>query len=119
MARIMIADDNPSVRLLISALVTDAGHEVVLQAKNGQEALSAYFNAKPDLLIVDYRMPVMDGISLIEQITKVDPEVKVLLCTASTDALGNDSRLIKDIAVISKPFDNNEFLGLVAVALEN
>lgn len=119
MARIMIVDDNFSIRLLISTLITDAGHEVVLQATNGQEALNAYFNTKPDLLIVDYQMPVMDGISLIEEITKDDPAVKVLLCTGSIEELGNDTRIPKDVAVLSKPFDNNEFLGLVTAALLN
>lgn len=118
MARIMIVDDNFSIRLLISALITDAGYEVVLQATNGQEALNAYFNTKPDLLIVDYQMPVMDGISLIKEIKKDDSAVKVLLCTGSIDVLENDG-LTKDIAVLSKPFDNNELLGLVTAALEN
>ncbi|WP_339301790.1 hypothetical protein NSQ80_06125 [Paenibacillus sp. FSL K6-2441] len=50
MARILIADDSPSIRFLISALVTEASHEVVLQAKDGLEALNAYHETNPDLL---------------------------------------------------------------------
>jgi len=115
----MIVDDNPSIRFLISALVTDAGHEVVLQAKDGLEALNAYFYTNPDLLIVDYQMPIMDGISLIEEISKHDPNLKVLICTGSVEELKFDSRKSKDVQVITKPFDNDEFIESVSAALES
>ncbi|KIL41933.1 hypothetical protein SD70_03375 [Gordoniibacillus kamchatkensis] len=58
MARILIADNNPSIRFLIAVLVTKSGHEVVEQANDGLEALNAYSKTNPDLLIVDYKMPI-------------------------------------------------------------
>jgi two-component system, chemotaxis family, chemotaxis protein CheY len=117
MARIMIVDDSPSIRNLISILVTQAGHEVVLQAKNGQEALKAYSDTNPDLLIVDYQMPVMDGITLIQEISKDDLYLRVLMCTASIEELNCDSRMTRDVPVISKPFDNDDFIESVSAAL--
>jgi len=117
MARILIADDNPSIRLLISALVTEAGHEVVLQVKDGIEALKAYYETNPDLLIVDYKMPILDGITLINEITKDDPEAKVLMCTGSFEEIENVKRLKKGVMVLPKPFDINEFNESVATTL--
>jgi two-component system, chemotaxis family, chemotaxis protein CheY len=117
MARIMIVDDSPSIRNLISILVTQAGHEVVLQAKNGQEALKAYSETNPDLLIVDYQMPIMDGISLIQEISKDDLYLRVLMCTGSIEELKCDSRMSGDVLVISKPFDNDDFIESVSAAL--
>lgn len=119
MARIMIADDNPSVRFLISALVTQAGHEVVLQAENGLEALNAYFEANPDLLIVDYQMPILDGISVINAITRDAPDARVLMCTGSIDKVKCDLMMNKDITVISKPFDIDEFIQVLKKTLTN
>ncbi|NHN34961.1 response regulator [Paenibacillus agricola] len=119
MARIMIADNSPSVRFLISILVTQAGHEVVLQANNGREALNVYFETKPDLLIVDFQMPIMDGISLIEEITKEDPDAKVMICTGSIEKLQCDSRMNKGVTVIAKPFNNKDFIESVSTALKN
>jgi two-component system chemotaxis response regulator CheY len=119
MAKIMIADDSTSIRQLISILVTQAGHEVVLQAKNGLEALKAYSETNPDLLIVDYQMPFMDGISLIQEISKNHPYLRVLMCTASIEELQSDSRMNRDVPVISKPFDNDDFIESVSAALAN
>jgi two-component system chemotaxis response regulator CheY len=119
MARIMIADVSPSVRFLMSTLVIQAGHEVVLQANNGCEALNAYFETNPDLLIVCFQMPIMDGISLIEEIMKEDPAAKVLMCTGSIEKLQCDSRMDKGVTVIAKPFDNNDFIESVSTALAN
>lgn len=119
MARIMIADDSPSVRRLISILVTQAGHEVVFQANNGLEVLNAYFEANPDLLIVDFQMPIMDGISLIEELAKEDPHAKVIMCTGSIEKLQSDSRMNKDVMVIEKPFDNNDFIQSISTVLAN
>jgi two-component system chemotaxis response regulator CheY len=117
MARIMIADDSPSVRFLISTLVIQAGYEVVLQANNGREALNVYFETNPDLLIVGFQMHIMDGISLIEEIMKEDPAAKVLICTGSIEKLQCDSRMDKGVTVIAKPFDNNDFIESVSTAL--
>ncbi|MCY9667553.1 response regulator [Paenibacillus alginolyticus] len=119
MARILIADDSPSIRFLITTLVTEAGHEVVLQAKDGLEALNAYYETNPDLLIIDYKMPIMDGITLIDEITKDDPDAKFLMCTGSFEEIENVIRLKKDVKVLQKPFDINEFFESVATTLAN
>lgn len=118
MAKIMIVDNNPTIRLLISILVTQAGHEVVVEASNGLEALGVYFKTNPDLLIVDFQMPIMDGIALINEILKVDPDVKVLMCTGSIDQLQSDLRMKKNVPMVTKPFDNDDFIESVTAVLE-
>jgi two-component system chemotaxis response regulator CheY len=61
----------------------------------------------------------MDGISLIKEIAKNDPDLKVLMCTGSIEKLQFDSRMNKGITVIAKPFDNNDFMESVSTALAN
>jgi two-component system chemotaxis response regulator CheY len=117
LARVLIADDSPSIRLLIAALVTKAGHEVVLQAKDGLEALKAYHETNPDLLIVDYKMPILDGITLVEMIIKEDPRARILMCTGSFEELKNTIRLKRGVIVLPKPFDIKEFFDSVAKTL--
>lgn len=116
MARIMIADDHSSIRLLISSLVTQAGHEVVLEASDGLDALHGYFEVKPDLFILDIQMPKLDGVSVVKQVRRADPKAKILLCSGlfeANDRLG----LEKGVYTIRKPFDVNEFMRTVNAAL--
>ncbi|WP_019121853.1 response regulator [Brevibacillus massiliensis] len=117
MARVLIAEDHPTVRMLISELVTNSGHEVVSEVGNGLEALHSYFVTKPDLMIVDYQMPCMDGISLIEEVLKIDSGVKVMVCSAAIDQKEIRSRINKNIPVVTKPFDNDKFVTSMLFAL--
>jgi len=117
MARVLIAEDHAPVRWLISELVTISGHEVVSEASNGLEALTSYLTTKPDLIIVDYQMPCMDGISLIEEVMKFDPSVKVIMCSANIIPSELQSRLNKSIPFVSKPFDNDKFMNMLQVVL--
>jgi len=118
MAKILIADDNPSIRFLISEIVSKAGHEVVLQAKDGLEAIKAHKEMRPDLLIVDYHMPKLNGISVIHAIVQNDPEAKIVLCTGSIEELESD-RMIINLPILTKPFNNNDLIQTIEILLKN
>src|SRR5690606_30430234 len=89
MARIMIVDENAAIRNLMTILVTHAGHEVVSEESNWNLVVHEYLRVKPDLIIVDYYMSMIDGISLIDQIKHVDSSSKILLCTNAFDKINN------------------------------
>lgn len=81
--RVVIADDHPVVRKgLVEILQADNRMEVVAEAKNGQEAVELYKAQRPDLLMVDLKMPAMTGVEAIETIRAFDPKAKVIIMTA-------------------------------------
>lgn len=81
MATILFADDEESIRLLYREEFEEAGYDVVLAA-DGQEALEKFAAKRPDLLVIDIKMPGMDGIELVSRIRETDTGVPVILCTA-------------------------------------
>src|SRR5216683_2528536 len=123
MARILIAEDEESIRSLVARALRQDGHEVVT-ANDGAEALDVLVRQKGafELLLTDIRMPVMDGIALALAAARDHPAVTILLMTGYADqrerAHGLDA-LIHD--VITKPFTLatmrtavNEALGVAA-----
>ena len=82
MSRILIADDQALLRASLRALVNGYdGCEVVGEAENGAQAVRLAADLSPDLVVMDVRMPVLDGIEATRRITAADPGVRVLILT--------------------------------------
>ena len=77
--RILIADDAPDIRLLLKMYLTDSRLEVVGEATNGAEAVELAGSQKPDAVILDLAMPVMDGLEAIPLIKKASPDTKIVV----------------------------------------
>ena len=85
--RVIAADDFPLVREgIVRALSRDPAIEVVGEADNGHEALELVATLKPDVLILDLVMPGLDGLGVLEALRQTQPQVRVLLMTASEQA---------------------------------
>jgi two-component system response regulator AlgR len=80
---ILICDDEPLGRERLSRLVMEAGHHVVAQAPNGLDALAKVSEFHPDVLLLDVRMPEMDGIQCAEALTSLQNPPAVIFVTAS------------------------------------
>jgi len=119
MARILVAADDPSVRVFVVSALTIKGHEVVAEEDGGlaAETMDAE-SGRFDLLLTDIKMPVMDGIALALQVGARYPDVTILMMTGFADqrerAHGLDA-LIYD--VIAKPFSLADLLAKVDDAL--
>ena len=83
--RIMLVDDQPLVRNGIASLLQARGHEVVGEAGDGQQALELARRTRPDLVLMDLRMPVLDGLSATRLLKTEHPNLKVVVLTVSDD----------------------------------
>jgi CheY-like chemotaxis protein len=101
--RILIADDQKGVGTSLAALVRECQHEVVEVVGSGFEAIQAYHRHHPDVVLMDYNMPRLNGVTACRYILSTDPAASVILVSgvARTQDLANAGA----IAVLSKPVD--------------
>ncbi|MDP1851428.1 MAG: response regulator [Candidatus Planktophila sp.] len=113
--RILVAEDEALIRMDLVEMLQGAGYEVVAQASNGQEAVDLAFEHKPDLAILDVKMPVLDGISAAEKIIDVAP---VLMLTAySQKELIDRARDAGVMAYVVKPFTIGDLIPAIEIAI--
>jgi len=113
--RILVAEDETIIRLDLVEMLTESGYEVVAQAENGAIALELAKLHKPDLAILDVKMPEMDGITAAEQIISIAP---VLMLTAfSQRDLIERARDAGVMAYVVKPFSINDLLPAIEIAI--
>lgn len=82
MAKILVVDDSSIMRRNLSAILTSAGHDVIAEASNGEQAVKEYKRAKPDLVTMDITMPELDGIAAVKKIISLDPDAKIVIISA-------------------------------------
>jgi response regulator NasT len=113
--RILVAEDETIIRLDLVEMLTEAGYEVIAQAENGAVAVELAKQHKPDLAILDVKMPEMDGITAAEQIIVLAP---VLMLTAfSQRELVERARDAGVMAYVVKPFSINDLVPAIEIAI--
>ena len=91
--RILIADNHELVRSVIANLIREAGWKVCGIASDGKSTVEKALELKPDLLIIDHRMPDRDGISVGHEIRSLLPDIPILLCTLfASPSLENEAK---------------------------
>lgn len=100
MAKILICDDTAFMRKTLSTILKEGEHEVVGEAGDGREAIELFEKTTPDLVIMDITMPFMDGLQALKEILFIDPNAKVIMCSA----LGNQKNVIEAIRSGAKDF---------------
>ena len=113
--RILVAEDEALIRMDLIEMLQEAGYEVVAQATNGEEAIALATEHKPDLAILDVKMPVLDGISAAEKIISIAP---VLMLTAfSQRELVERARDAGVMAYVVKPFTIGDLIPAIEIAI--
>lgn len=115
---ILIADDEAAMRKNLKEVLTDEGYTVD-EAENGEEAYKTALRDKPDLILLDIRMPVMDGMEVLSRLSEQLPQIPVIIFTA----FGTSERPIEAMKAgaydyVEKPFDLEELLLLIKRAVE-
>lgn len=111
---ILICDDAAFMRMMIKNVLTKGGYTVVGEAENGAKAVEKYKELSPDLVLMDITMPEMDGIQALKEIKKLDPNAKVIMCSA----MGQQAMVVESIQAgardfIVKPFQEDRVLEAV------
>ena len=118
MARVLIVDDAAFMRKMLSDVLAKAGHEVVGEGANGTEAVAQYQSLRPDIMTLDITMPEKDGLSALKEIIAMDPQARVVMCSA----LGQESKVLEAIKAgakdfVVKPFQPDRVLDAIGKAL--
>ncbi|HXM22132.1 MAG TPA: response regulator transcription factor [Terriglobales bacterium] len=82
MVRILVADDNPAIRRCLRGLLDHHADWLVCdEASNGKEAVERFQQAKPDLIVLDFQMPEMNGLDAARHIVDLSPKTPILMVT--------------------------------------
>jgi two-component system chemotaxis response regulator CheY len=113
--RVLLVDDNAASIALLEKILAPERFEIAGRAGNGLEALKLYQAHKPDLVLMDIVMPVMDGLQALRLILQLDPHAKVVMVSSVAGVGENVAEAMRFGArgMVSKPPQAQELLGLI------
>ncbi len=114
--RVLIAEDEALIRLDLKEMLEEEGYLVVGEAGDGERAVALAEQLRPDLVILDVKMPVLDGISAAERIAKARIAPVVILTAFSQRDLVERARDAGAMAYLVKPFSKNDLLPTIEIA---
>ncbi|MDA8863294.1 response regulator [Pontimonas sp.] len=115
--RVIVAEDESLIRIDIVETLRDHGFEVVAEASDGEKAVALAEELRPDLVVMDVKMPLMDGISAAEILTKRKIAPVVLLTAFSQRELVERASEAGALAYVVKPFTPNDLIPAIDIAL--
>ncbi|MBW7573361.1 response regulator [Caproiciproducens faecalis] len=98
--KIMLVDDAAFMRMMIKNTLQQNGYTEIVEAENGEKALAVYAAEKPDLILMDITMPVMDGLEALKNLKDIDSSVKVVMCSA----MGQEAMVVEALKLGAKDF---------------
>ena len=114
--RVIVADDETIIRLDIKEMLTEAGHNVVAEAADGEEAVKLAIEFKPDLVIMDVKMPKMDGITAARLINDTHIAPVLLLTAYSQTDLIEKAKEAGVLAYLVKPIREEQLFPAIEIA---
>lgn len=119
MASIFIVEDEFTVQKLYNMILTAFGYDVIGIAKNGEEAVQMFeaFSKKPDVIIMDHRMPIKDGLEASKEILKINKNAKIIFASADA-SIEEHTRSLGIVSFKLKPFSNERLIMNIEKALK-
>jgi two-component system response regulator (stage 0 sporulation protein F) len=103
--KLLIVDDQNGIRVLLTEVFSSEGYQT-FQASNGKLALEIVRNEKPDLVLLDMKIPGMDGLEILKHIKKIDSGIKVIMMTAYGELdMIKEATELGALTHFTKPFD--------------
>ena len=115
--RVVIAEDEALIRLDLAEMLAEEGYDVVGQAEDGEKAVALATELRPDLVILDVKMPRLDGISAAQQIAAARIAPVVILTAFSQRELVERARDAGAMAYLVKPFDQTDLVPAIEMAV--
>jgi response regulator NasT len=115
--RVLIAEDEALIRLDLAEMLAEEGYEVVGEAGDGETAVRLAEQTKPDLVILDIKMPIMDGIAAAERIAGNRVAPVVILTAFSQRDLVERARAAGAMAYLVKPFQKSDLVPAIEIAV--
>lgn len=108
---ILIVDDAAFMRTVLKGILVPNGYNVIGEAENGNVAIQKYKELSPDIVTMDITMPDMDGLEALKEIKKINPNAKIIMCSA----MGQQAMVIEALQngakdFIVKPFQPDRVL---------
>jgi len=105
MAKVLIVDDAAFMRISIKNMLTKNGYDIVGEAENGAIGVEMYKDLQPDIVTMDITMPEMSGLDALKEITKFDPQAKIVMVSAmGQEAMVREAIVSGAKGFIVKPF---------------
>ncbi len=117
MTRVVVAEDEALIRLDLVEMLTEEGYQVVGQAGDGEQAVALATEHRPDLVVLDVKMPKLDGISAAEQITEARIAPVVMLTAFSQRELVDRASQAGAMAYVVKPFSKADLIPAIEIAI--
>ena len=112
-SKLLIVDDQYGIRLLLQEIFKKEGYEV-FQAANGFQAIDIVVKDCPDLVILDMKIPGMDGVEILKRIKEINKDIKVILMTAYGELdIIEEAKKLGALQYFPKPFDIDEIKKVV------
>ena len=118
MVTVLIADDEDDILSLIENFLLIFGHNVIAKTHNGREAVEIYknFQNKPDIVLLDYIMPVLNGLDAAKELLAFHPDCNIVIVTAH-DGIESIASKIGVKFVLKKPFNYTDLDGVIKKVL--
>ncbi|GEA16678.1 MAG: two-component system, chemotaxis family, chemotaxis protein CheY [Moorella sp. (in: firmicutes)] len=109
--KVLVVDDAAFMRMMIKDILLKNGYEIAGEAENGKKAVAMYQELRPDVVTMDITMPEMDGIAAVKAIKQIDPNARIIMCSA----MGQQLMVMEAIQAgardfIVKPFQQDRVL---------
>ncbi len=98
--RVLVVDDLPFMRQAIREVLKDSRFRIVAEAENGEQAIARYREIAPDVVLLDIVMPVLDGLTTLRRLRRIDPDSNIIMCSA----LGEQAMIVRAIQLGARDF---------------
>ena len=109
MASVLIVDDDNFLHKVLERILTIGGHQVIGHADDGAEAIEVYvqLNPKPDIILMDHRMPIMNGTTATRELLHMDPSARILFISAD-ETVKSEAMEAGALGFLTKPIRSKD-----------